>query len=123
MHDQGWLVPALKQYLAYKFLMQTYEDDDIFIFGFSRGAYVARFLATMLDHVGLLSAGNEEMARFAWKAFARWQQRQDGTEEDAKKKSEMFSYLQAFRETFSRPVRRIRFLGLFDTGKQNEHES
>ena len=96
--------------------MQTYEDDDIFIFGFSRGAYVARFLATMLDHVGLLSAGNEEMARFAWKAFARWQQRQDGTEEDAKKKAEMFSFLQAFRETFSRPVRRIRFLGLFDTG-------
>lgn len=100
--------------------MQTYEDDDIFIFGFSRGAYVARFLATMLDHVGLLSAGNEEMARFAWKAFARWQQRQDETEEDAKKKLEMFSYLQAFRETFSRPVRRIRFLGLFDTGKANE---
>lgn len=103
--------------------MQTYEDDDIYIFGFSRGAYVARFLATMLDHVGLLSAGNEEMARFAWKAFARWQQRQGGTEEDAKKKSEMFSYLQAFRETFSRPVRRIRFLGLFDTGMLNDHES
>ena len=28
----------------------------------------------------------------------------------------MFEYLQGFRETFSRPVRRIRFLGLFDTG-------
>lgn len=103
--------------------MQMYEDDDIFIFGFSRGAYVARFLAEMLDHVGLLSAGNEEMARFAWKAFSRWQQRQDGTEEDTKMKSEMFSFLQAFRETFSRPVRRIRFLGLFDTGTINDHKS
>ena len=30
---------------GYKFLMQAYTDDDIFIFGFSRGAYVARFLA------------------------------------------------------------------------------
>lgn len=29
--------------------------DDIFFFGFSRGAYTARFLAEMLDHVGLLS--------------------------------------------------------------------
>ncbi|KAI4112624.1 MAG: hypothetical protein LQ345_006254, partial [Seirophora villosa] len=46
---------------GYKFLMKCYQDDDIFIFGFSRGAYVARFLAEMLDHVGLLSNGNEEM--------------------------------------------------------------
>lgn len=115
MANSHWVRIAEPQ-LAYKFLMQTYEDDDIFMFGFSRGAYVARFLAEMLDHVGLLSAGNEEMARFAWKAFAQWQERQDGTEEETKKKSEMFAFLQAFRETFSRPVRRIRFIGLFDTG-------
>ena len=49
---------------AYRFLMQAYSvDEDIYFFGFSRGAYVARFLAEMLDHVGLLSSGNEEMAR------------------------------------------------------------
>ena len=41
--------------------------DDIYFFGFSRGAYTARFLAEMLDYVGLLSAGNEELLRFAWK--------------------------------------------------------
>lgn len=46
---------------GYKFLMRCYQDDDIFLFGFSRGAYVARFLSEMLDHVGLLSKGNEEM--------------------------------------------------------------
>lgn len=101
--------------------MQSYTDDDIFLFGFSRGAYVARFLAEMLDHVGLLSAGNEEMARFAWKAFAQWQQRQDGSEEESEKKQQMFDYLQSFRETFSRPVRRIRFIGLFDTGRASKH--
>lgn len=50
---------------GYKFLMRCYQDDDIFLFGFSRGAYVARFLAEMLDHVGLLSKGNEEMYVFA----------------------------------------------------------
>ena len=96
--------------------MSTYHDDDIYIFGFSRGAYVARFLAEMLDHVGLLSAGNEEMARFAWKTFSQWQEREDGTEEEKKKKQTMFTFMQGFRETFSRPVRRIRFMGLFDTG-------
>ena len=96
--------------------MQCYDDDDIYIFGFSRGAYVARFLAEMLDHVGLLSAGNQEMARFAWKAFAQWQEREDSTEAEKQKKEEMLNFLKAFRGTFSRPVRRIRFLGLFDTG-------
>ena len=70
----------------------------------------------MLDHVGLLGKGNQEMASFAWKAFAQWQERQDNTPEEAKKKKQMFEFMQAFRETFSRPVRRIRFLGLFDTG-------
>ena len=32
--------------------------DDIFLFGFSRGAYTARFMAEMLDHVGLLSVSS-----------------------------------------------------------------
>ncbi|KAL8966292.1 MAG: hypothetical protein Q9197_006069, partial [Variospora fuerteventurae] len=85
---------------GYKFLMRCYQDDDIFIFGFSRGAYVARFLAEMLDHVGLLSNGNEEMAYFAWKAFSQWQEREEG---DKTKKEEMYQHLKAFRETFSRP--------------------
>ncbi|KAI1850372.1 hypothetical protein JX265_002270 [Neoarthrinium moseri] len=89
--------------------------DDIYFFGFSRGAYVARFLAEMLDHVGLLSHGNEEMVAFAWKAFSRWQSRQaDNSVEGTAKKKEMFKFMKGFRETFSRPVKRIRFLGLFD---------
>jgi len=41
---------------GYRFLMRYYTPgDDIYFFGFSRGAYTARFLAEMLDHVGLLS--------------------------------------------------------------------
>lgn len=51
---------------GYKFLMRYYSvEDDLFFFGFSRGAYTARFLAEMVDHIGLLSAGNEELMRFA----------------------------------------------------------
>ncbi|KAL7276936.1 hypothetical protein RUND412_000080 [Rhizina undulata] len=97
---------------GYKFLMRYYSPgDDIYLFGFSRGAYTARFLAEMLDHVGLVSQGNEEMVFFAWKTFSNWQLRTT----DSKKKKEMHGYMQAFRETFSRPVRRVRFLGLFDT--------
>ena len=77
------------------------------------------FLAEMLDHVGLLSLGNEEMIRFAWKAFSQWQQREENSVEEKKKKRQMLDFLMAFRETFSRPVRRIRFLGLFDTGNSD----
>lgn len=101
---------------GYRFLMQYYSPgDDLYFFGFSRGAYTARFLAEMLEYVGLLAPGSEELARFAWKTFARWQQRRSGDPEDEKKKTQIFEFMKAFRETFSRPVRRIRFLGLFDT--------
>ena len=57
---------------GYRFLMRFYSPgDEIYIFGFSRGAYIARFLAEMLDYVGLLSHGNEEMVKFAWVVCSR----------------------------------------------------
>lgn len=101
---------------GYKFLMRFYNPgDEIYFIGFSRGAYVARFLAEMLDFIGLLEAGNEELIRFAWKTFAKWQQRGGDSEEDKEEKEKLFRYMKAFRETFSRPITRIRFMGLFDT--------
>ncbi|KAE8386622.1 hypothetical protein BDV23DRAFT_162935 [Aspergillus alliaceus] len=101
---------------GYKFLMRYYSPgDEIYFIGFSRGAYIARFLAEMLDYVGLLEAGNEELTRFAWKTFAKWQQRRGNTQDDLAKRDELFEYMKAFRETFSRPITRIKFMGLFDT--------
>jgi uncharacterized protein (DUF2235 family) len=101
---------------GYKFLMRYYSPgDEIFFIGFSRGSYIARFLAEMLDYIGLLEAGNEELIRFAWKTFAKWQQRSGDTEEEQAEKRKLFEYMKAFRETFSRPISRIRFMGLFDT--------
>jgi hypothetical protein len=41
---------------CYRFLAQNYEPgDEIFIFGFSRGAYTARSLGGMIARVGLLT--------------------------------------------------------------------
>ena len=41
---------------AYDFLVRNYEDgDDIFLFGFSRGAYTVRVLAGLVHKVGLVS--------------------------------------------------------------------
>ncbi|KAL2392867.1 hypothetical protein ABEF93_002193 [Exophiala dermatitidis] len=102
---------------GYQFLMRYYNsEDDLYFFGFSRGAYTARFLAEMLDHIGLLCAGNEELIKFAWKTYAKWACRKsDSTEKAKRKEKELYEFMRGFRQTFSRPVRRIRFLGLFDT--------
>jgi uncharacterized protein (DUF2235 family) len=46
--------------------MRYYKPGDlIYIFGFSRGAFTARFLAQMITEIGLLSKGNEEMVSIA----------------------------------------------------------
>ncbi|KAL2753262.1 hypothetical protein ACRALDRAFT_1065407 [Sodiomyces alcalophilus JCM 7366] len=102
---------------GYRFLMKYCSPgDEIYMFGFSRGAYVARFLAEMLDHVGLLAHGNEEMVIFAWNAFSQWQcRRSNSTPKGKEEKRKMWKFLKGFRETFSRPIKRVRFLGLFDT--------
>jgi uncharacterized protein (DUF2235 family) len=45
--------------LAYEWLVENYNDgDEIFIFGFSRGAYTARSLAGLIAVDGLLKAGS-----------------------------------------------------------------
>ena len=42
---------------AYQWLVEHYDDpDDVFIFGFSRGAYTARSLAGLIVKCGLLRA-------------------------------------------------------------------
>lgn len=41
------------------------------MFGFSRGAYTAKFLSRMVYTVGLLCRGNEEMVPFAYRLYQR----------------------------------------------------
>ena len=46
---------------GYKFLMRSYASgDDLYFFGFSRGAYIARFLSEMLDYVRTFSCASTE---------------------------------------------------------------
>lgn len=45
--------------LAYEWLIENYNDgDEIFIFGFSRGAYTARSLAGLISKLGILKPGS-----------------------------------------------------------------
>jgi len=99
---------------GYRFLMRYYSPGDlVYIFGFSRGAYTARFLAEMVHTIGLLSRGNEEMIRFAWKTFAEFQQTR-GSLEPSKEDLKRTDFMIKFKQTFCRPHVNIHFLGLFD---------
>jgi hypothetical protein len=87
---------------GYTYLMNHWKPgDNIYIFGFSRGAYTARAIAAMVHKVGLLEPGNEHFVPYASKIFR--------TTKDPK-------VYQEFKHTFGRPCK-VRFLGLWDTVK------
>ena len=95
-----------------QFLMKNFEPGaSIYFFGFSRGAYTARFLAQMVDEVGLLSTGNEEMCHFAWELFQQWERR---TPEQKKESIKTRKTMDSFRQTFGQDCS-VTFLGCFDT--------
>jgi uncharacterized protein (DUF2235 family) len=55
---------------AYRFLINHYEDgDDIFLFGFSRGAYAVRVLAGMIHKIGLIAPQQSNLADAALTAY------------------------------------------------------
>lgn len=97
---------------GYRFIMRYHDEKDkIFIFGFSRGAFTARFLARMISTIGLLSKGNEELVPFAYRAYQDYEM---GTGR-FKSAQEAEHYMQNFKTTFARKKAKVHFLGLFDT--------
>ncbi|ABE62786.1 conserved hypothetical protein [Nitrobacter hamburgensis X14] len=55
---------------AYEFLINQYEDgDEIYLFGFSRGAYTVRVLAGLIHRIGLLSPHQRNLAGAALTAY------------------------------------------------------
>ncbi|KAJ7689393.1 hypothetical protein B0H17DRAFT_636708 [Mycena rosella] len=85
---------------AYQWLCEEYQPGDrIFLFGFARGAYQARTLAAMIEQVGLVNAGNQELIPSAYEIFV----------ESQGYKSDM-SAVEIFKNTFSRGVK-VHFVG------------
>ncbi|KAK4866300.1 hypothetical protein LT330_008641 [Penicillium expansum] len=98
---------------GYRFLMRHYQAGaKVYIFGFSRGAYTARFLNEMLDYVGLLGPDNEEVVPFIWDAFVSW--KLGRTDNNREEKRKAFRVMKDSREILSRPMARVHFLGMFD---------
>ncbi len=92
---------------GYRFLVENYPqpdpgDQELYILGFSRGAYEARSLVGMIRNVGLLTPDNLGRLHDAY-ALYRKRDRSADTDEAI-----------AFRANFSREVK-VRFLGVWDT--------
>ncbi|KAF8748687.1 alternative mRNA splicing, via spliceosome [Rhizoctonia solani] len=85
---------------AYRWLSDHYQPgDQIFLFGFSRGAYQVRTLAGMIHTVGLIYPGNQEQIP-AWAIYS-------SHERDSVKKK--------FKEAFCRKTVDLHFVGVWDT--------
>jgi uncharacterized protein (DUF2235 family) len=60
---------------VYCFLSNNYDvGDEIFLFGFSRGVYIARAIAGLISKLGLL--GKKSMEKFSV-IYERYQLRRD----------------------------------------------
>jgi uncharacterized protein (DUF2235 family) len=93
---------------AYRYLMNTYEaGDNIYLFGFSRGAYTARAVGSLLHVFGLMEAGNEQLLPYILRLYAEMTKNKDGEQAT-------FSAEDAFKYAFSREVE-IHFCGVWDT--------
>lgn len=86
---------------AYEFLMNHYRDgDEVYVFGFSRGAYTARLLTGVIARVGLLRKDNKNLISEAIRMALK--HRDDVALQDD------------FKRMFARDCR-INFLGVWDT--------
>jgi type VI secretion system (T6SS) phospholipase Tle1-like effector len=93
---------------AYRFLALNYEPgDEIFVFGFSRGAYTARSLVGMVGRVGLLTR-DALVADKLPEAVARYQRRSPGDGSFGESDEE-------FRRDHCHPQAPVHLLGVFDT--------
>jgi uncharacterized protein (DUF2235 family) len=88
---------------GYEFLSTHYQEgDEIFLFGFSRGAYTARSLVGLIRNCGLLWNADRALIEQAYELYTKRDASADTPE------------AQAFRRQHSRTVR-IRCLGVWDT--------
>ena len=91
---------------GYRFLVSNHEPgDDIYIFGFSRGAYTARSLAGLIRNVGIL---RREKLYLVNEAYKRYKDRSTDWHPDGKDAL-------SFKQEHSWDDEKIRFLGVFDT--------
>lgn len=101
---------------AYRFLMREYEDgDQVYLFGFSRGAFTARVLAGILHAAGLLDAGAENLLPYVWRNYRGIRLLPtEATAQEREVADRHAREVNVLRRSFTRPCP-IAFLGVWDT--------
>ncbi|WP_102141896.1 DUF2235 domain-containing protein [Mycobacterium hubeiense] len=100
---------------AYTYLINHWEPgDQIYLFGFSRGAYTARAMAGLLRTVGILRPGADNLVRYAIGNYARRKSRWRSTEW---KQAGQFGSLMSRRTPQGKVTVPVAYLGVWDTVK------
>jgi uncharacterized protein (DUF2235 family) len=93
---------------AYTFLMGAYQPgDQIFLFGFSRGAYTVRVLAALTYRYGLIRQGNEPLVPYAIRLLTGMH--------GSKNTTAAFQLSEEFKNTFCWAQCPVHFVGVWDT--------
>lgn len=96
---------------AYASIAEVYEQgDEIFIFGFSRGAYEARALASLINYVGIINrkkAGKDGLRRMAEIAYGFYLTKRNKVSKVGEK---VFEMVETVKNSHC-----VTFLGVFDT--------
>ncbi len=91
---------------AYRYIVQNHTADaEIFLFGFSRGAYTVRSLCGLINNCGILKRPD---ARLIQQAFDHYKKPGSKFHPDGEASVE-------FRARHSHPSREVRFVGVWDT--------
>ena len=91
---------------CYRFLVERYEPgDELYLFGFSRGAFTARSLAGLLRNSGILRAQHVDRIEDAYRLYRSRADHAHPTGIEA----------EIFRRMYSHEDPEVRFVGVWDT--------
>jgi uncharacterized protein (DUF2235 family) len=91
---------------CYRWLVENYEPgDELFFFGFSRGAYTARSTVGLVRNAGILEHQHIDQIKAAYRLYR----------DPDKEKEPRGIAATIFRRQFSHPDTTIRFIGVWDT--------
>ena len=90
----------------YRYIVQNYEpDDELYLFGFSRGAYTIRSLCGLINNCGILKRPDANLIQ---KAFDLYKKPGKVNKPDGANSV-------AFRDQHCHPSRKVKFVGVWDT--------
>ena len=91
---------------AYRYIVQNYaHNDNIYLFGFSRGAYTVRALCGLINNCGIVKRPQAIVIEKAWRIYKSAADKNHPDGQGARE----------FRRDHSHSSRKVHFVGVWDT--------